>query len=57
MQQLLAWKGTESHKLTHRFLFEEPSAQNIPPYADNNFILPQLTELQQRIQLWIVWSE
>ena len=52
MQQLLTTKQPDAHKLTHRLILKEPSSQNPPPCADNNFTEPQITEVQQRFKLW-----
>ena len=50
MQQLLTRKPTDANKLTYRPLLREPFSQNPPTYADNQFTIPQIRELQQRFQ-------
>ena len=52
MQQLLTRKPADAQKLTHRLLFNKPSSGNQPPYAENNFNLPQITEVQQHFEPW-----
>ena len=50
MQRLLRWKPTDAHKFFHRLLRKEQSLQNTPPYADNDFTLPQITDVQQSFE-------
>ena len=50
MQQLLTTKPRDAHKSTHRLLLKKPFSQNPPLYADNNFTLPQTTDVEQRFQ-------
>ena len=50
MKKLITRKPTDAHKLTHHILLEETFSQNPPPHADENFTLPQITEVQQRLQ-------
>ena len=50
MKQLITRKPTDTHKLAQQFLLEKTSLQNPPLYADESFTMPQITEVQQRLQ-------
>ena len=50
MQQLPTMTRTEANKQIHRLLLEKPSSQNTPLYADKNITIPQIAEVQQRVQ-------
>ena len=50
IEQLMARKSTDPHKLNHGLLVEERSSKNLSPYTDNTFTLTQITEVQQSFQ-------